>query len=845
MKKICSFSTFVFFALAVLTSIIIGGVFLNAHLINNSNLQNVSAYITDESVIKVKNNDDGTVEYISLSGQNGISAKLSSYNGYKNYTLTLLKDVNILDDSTWVPIGTEENPFQGVFDGNGNKITVKGTVNTNFQGVFGYASNAEFKNIQLDGTIFVDNSPSTASEIYSGTLLGYGNNVSISNCELISESISESQVLLLKKKTTVGGIVGKMSGGSIKNVSVRANINFRHSLSNSYTLKIGGVVGETNNTNIEKVVCFGDIDVQKSGENIYESKIYIGGIIGEMNSGSITDCVQGATTNVDGYQNYLVGAVIGNIQTAPQSGNISSIAYVQNIAPFAKQGNYSVKDTTTNDYVMQVPNSMIQTKTFYTSFVVDVAGQQFCWNQSAGIWDFDNFWVVIISSSSSQIRLQTFQNFTYSLSSPLDLDGRLVSTNQQVVKTVQYGDVAEFIFSFKDNIYTKYYQITEIMQNGIPLGFNTFNKAQTDDVTTTYTSPNGDIVLTEKLINENANGENIDEGATYNSKQFTITIKASNSTEGSYSFTLESIPFDSNIVAGTINEQNTLVVDNANGQIRYSGINDLTSEINRTLVTGQTITVEAVSDRTYEFAGWSLYYLTDSSDENSISYSVKGYNKFWGLVSYDINDVDESSIFLNPKMTINFGISGGSGESKFFNQEFLLVANFRYSPYTLVFNFDSNLVSKIEVNDQPLVSNSAILDKNESVSIKVYVPKTNTFEEQSFKDAILSYFTYPDSAHFETLSYTDKNDENLLVYEYNFSTSALKINMHNDTYTFSIKAKEGGGEKQNDDLPWIIGGVVGGVILLVAIGLIIWLVVRKRAIKSAKSKSENYKDYYY
>lgn len=55
---------------------------------------------------------------------------------------------------------------------------------------------------------------------------------------------------------------------------------------------------------------------------------------------------------------------------------------------------------------------------------------------------------------------------------------------------------------------------------------------------------------------------------------------------------------------------------------------------------------------------------------------------------------------------------------------------------------------------------------------------------------------------------------------------------------------DNGGE---DNTVWIIVGVVGGVVVLAAIGLTIWLVLRGRGGggSTKKVKDDDYKKYYY
>ena len=66
----------------------------------------------------------------------------------KHYMLS--EDIIEISDKDWNPIGTEENPFTGSFDGNG--CVINGFLDKGNKSIFGYANHAKFHNITLSGT---------------------------------------------------------------------------------------------------------------------------------------------------------------------------------------------------------------------------------------------------------------------------------------------------------------------------------------------------------------------------------------------------------------------------------------------------------------------------------------------------------------------------------------------------------------------------------------------------------------------------------------------------------------------------------------------------------------------
>lgn len=90
-------------------------------------------------------------------------------------TIKLVEDI-ALEGGDWIPIGTEENPFDGSFDGDG--YTIKGLVidkgNEDYQGLFGYAKDAVIKNVTVKGTV-------TGGD-YAGSIVGFLDGGTIQDC---------------------------------------------------------------------------------------------------------------------------------------------------------------------------------------------------------------------------------------------------------------------------------------------------------------------------------------------------------------------------------------------------------------------------------------------------------------------------------------------------------------------------------------------------------------------------------------------------------------------------------------------------------------------------------------
>ncbi len=758
-------------------------------------------------------------EIISVT-QDGSSSSISlqtlseNIEDYSSATFVLNEDITI--SSNWSPIGSEGNSFSGTFDGNGHTITFEETpqINGAYQGLFGYTDGATIKNLQISGDYLISSTDSTESEIFAGLLLGYGRNTTIENCEVVSNENATLQKIT--KKLTYGTLAGRLVGGELKNISVIANQTFSAELSNSYTIKLGGIVGATDNVKITKTVAFGSISLNTNLGNDLDSRFYVGGMVGEVDDGSLSDCavsINLAVAQNETYE-YRIGAIIGNILSMYNTGAINSIAFSGTFDAFGYAGSYNFSNVETKDYVINVADpTILKTESFFVNdySVVESQGQSvtFRWNQSAEPWDFTSRWLVINTQSGQEARLQSFQSFDFSLESVIDDNGMLQAQGNSEREDVPYGEYATFTLEFKDDIYSTYYDISEILKDGASLGLESFEEKDGEMVST-----DGDISLSETTTGEK--------------RTFELKILSSSSTEGRYSFRLSAVPFPIYLVAGNVSDGQINLGEN--GSIRYSNSSSLTTNIERKVSNGTNFTIDAVANRLYSFDSWKLYYLAED-DLSELTYG--GQN--WALAE-NVEDLSTTS-----SITINFGVKDEN--ETIFNQTFLLLATFVYDPYTLNFNYDSNLISKVEVNNQTLQTNSIQLDKNENVNIKVYVSSKNTLDTEKITQSIKNLFA-SQTSRFDYESYTDPTNSEMTIYEFSFSTSALKSN-ENKTYSISLSATEGDGEPQNDNTMWIIIGVVGGVVVLGLIGLTIWLVLRKRAIKSINHRNDDYKKYFY
>ena len=141
------------------------------------------------------------------------------------------KDVDInLSGKYWTPIGTNEYPFEGIFDFNGHSISnmVIDSKNADYAGLFGNVVSYNQANIAK----IMD----SKSNIASSTLINNLDNAFVKN------TITEDKI------SYVGGLAGKVTNANIDNIVTDDGRVMGISSSSSYSVNVGGLVGGVINT---------------------------------------------------------------------------------------------------------------------------------------------------------------------------------------------------------------------------------------------------------------------------------------------------------------------------------------------------------------------------------------------------------------------------------------------------------------------------------------------------------------------------------------------------------------------------------------------------------------------
>ena len=200
---------------------------------------------------------------------------------YVRENIYLTADLN-LNNETWTPIGNAEHPFEGNFEGWGHKISnLKVEGSNDYAGLFGYIDGGSVRDVGVEGT-------SVAGGLYVGSICGYLKSGEISSC-YSNIAVSGTQY--------VGGLCG-YSEGKIENCWHQGNVT----ASKDSEVNAGGLVGDVNGGSLQR--CF----VINTAITVYDvnNNSYFGFIVGQWCGSTrfLDNCrYDNETVSMEGFKN--------------------------------------------------------------------------------------------------------------------------------------------------------------------------------------------------------------------------------------------------------------------------------------------------------------------------------------------------------------------------------------------------------------------------------------------------------------------------------------------------------------------------------------------------------------
>lgn len=609
-------------------------------------------------------------------------------------------------------IGTEANPFKGVFNGNGKTITVRlnGKPSTNKLGLFAFANGATIKNLAVDFNAVLEsetqnekvviggivgsavsttieecycNFSLSASkietlneneiknfyvqkeegvfetfkyngEIVAGGLVGEANSIKIKN----SYSVPEIKIYQTSnKQAVIGGIVGNVSDGEIRNVYVAPSTTLSQAIANK-----NGVLTAVEAKNCQIVV------------NSNESEIVVGGIAGVGSGGNLiisNTLFAGMISSSQG--NLVAGGIVGKIPENktfwPKQIEYGKFVGISNL-------NINVKEIATAvGNQIEVAEFIVPTSVSAISSLPTLAEfKGWSWNIFDS-WDFENVWKEVSIINQTQGFFPMLQGFsTFKIQ---------VATNK-VVAIDKNGKYLSGYLTFKINGEEKTsLDVTAGAEVAITATFHEENGNELRNFKNYFMFTNWlfnevDVKGTEYSVVLNNNGT------------ATLTFKASSKTEGIYDIGIKGKPVEVNVSIKNTNEQDE--TQNI-GSVLKNGteIENLTFEIQEYL-NGELISLKALGTEfgDYIFDRWEdsannfqtskseiVFELNnEKASSSSRVYPVVKYDEVKGKLVANLNAYFSNNtskikfeIVGNGKININETEIQNGNENSFVNQK--------------------------------------------------------------------------------------------------------------------------------------------------------------------------------
>ena len=181
---------------------------------------------------------------------------LNSYRERKMPYFKLVEDIDLAEYKNWIPIGTEDNPFVGTFDGDGHVIAnleyVGTSMPTTDTGLFSYTGEgAVIKNLTLKNA-------DIDADYRAGLIAGYSEGTLFENISIVDSHLSLSAANNVLSLITDGGIRGGAIVGEANNsilyncesINTMVNTNNTSAVSalSGKGLYVGGRVGTTHSS---------------------------------------------------------------------------------------------------------------------------------------------------------------------------------------------------------------------------------------------------------------------------------------------------------------------------------------------------------------------------------------------------------------------------------------------------------------------------------------------------------------------------------------------------------------------------------------------------------------------
>ena len=202
----------------------------------------------------------------------------------------LTDNIDMSSIANFAPIGTQEHPYTGTFNGNSHSISGLSVSGSDAAGLFGYVKGAVIQNINLcNSQITATSDGGNNIRSYAGVIVGFATDAAkIENC-------STNNITITARSRHIGGIIGYGKGST-----EISNCTNTSSLAGTYN--VGGIAGYLEDSSITNSGNSGNLPApQASGS--------VGGIVGFTRNGQISTCYN--TGEITDGSDANVGGIVG------------------------------------------------------------------------------------------------------------------------------------------------------------------------------------------------------------------------------------------------------------------------------------------------------------------------------------------------------------------------------------------------------------------------------------------------------------------------------------------------------------------------------------------------------
>ena len=384
-----------------------------------------------------------------------------------NYKLVANID---LSDVEFTPIGTEEAPFTGVFDGNSKKISgLSFDTASKYIGLFGYTENSTIKNVVLEN-LSVDIAESELPNVYAAGICAYatGNSV-FENCEVngsiavksngeihaagicayvnstkgaitnFTSCVNNASVTAESTGTSAQALAaGITSYGISSNITLSANngdITAKAALG-AYAAGISASYGY-----LEVNKCYNSASISATSKNV---AAIAGGLFADSLYAIVSDSYNSGDVSASG----LGDTAVGGICAESMMGNEYYRCYNAGEVSIEKSGlvgsfvaTYSVWDEYTSNYVL-VSEASITGSTATLEGVTAIESEQMALAETFYDYDFENVWYMASEGEYLYPMLRGFET-TEEVIILGDLNG------DQKINTVDYVIASRYVAEYE------------------------------------------------------------------------------------------------------------------------------------------------------------------------------------------------------------------------------------------------------------------------------------------------------------------------------------------------------------------------------------------------------------